>query len=57
MGCPLPSPYNIQLDAATPQLVPPEETQDEKAQDTGPQVVKVYIKGMIALRPDSYIFP
>ena len=57
MGCPVPSPYNSQLDAATPQLVPPEETQDEKAQETGPQVVKVYIKGMIALRPDSYIFP
>ena len=36
----------------------PEETQDEKAQDTGPtQRAEVQSKGMISVSPDSCIFP
>ena len=38
-------------------MVYPEETQDEKTQETGPQVAEVYTQGAISMRPDSRTFP
>ena len=38
-------------------MVHPEETQDEKVQDPGPQRAEVHTKGMISVSPDSWHFP
>ena len=53
MHCPLPSPQPLQ----SPPAAQTKGIQGEKAQDSGPQVAEMLIKGMISVNPDPCIFP
>ena len=49
---PPPSHHIIAAPMVSPATMHPEETQDEEAQETGPQIAEVHIKGMISVSPD-----